>query len=220
MPSYGGIYTASASNYVGMTAPALGAIKSYIASVDGILLTSAGMVARCDPCVVIKGKIYPTVLSSSRGVINQCSSQQGDIRDAVDISRKIASTCSAFCSKYISAIATLFKTTGGEEVASSCLNSLFGLNAGKEDRHLCYKTVAPWYWIEPTSLFKQRNDDFVSEKAGYGVIVGTKDQPFEMSAFEDMKVHEGSSYYYLDCSFRSARVSGFVLHHQNNLLYL
>jgi hypothetical protein len=206
-----------AENYVGVPLPALGQLTSIIAIVDGILLTSAGMCARSDPCQELKGRMYPTVIQSRHGDICNGFNDDADLGDSLDISRKIALICSSFSDVYAANLGKLFLLHGGEEVVSKYLQENFNaMTYGFSDRHLQHKIVAPYYWIEPTSLFKNYDDSYIAERHGYGVIVGTKDNSRDIMAFEDMDVMDQSNMYYMDCTFRSARTSGMIIHHQLN----
>jgi hypothetical protein len=62
---YGGIASILGS-YMGFPRPANNTVAGWQNWVDSIALSSAAAVAVSDPCVVIGGRVYPTVLSNNR----------------------------------------------------------------------------------------------------------------------------------------------------------
>lgn len=216
--SYGGIYTAMMEDYMGLPAPTTGDLASYSALVDSILLKTAAAVAIADPCELIGEEYFPSVFCSDGRELGDGSNNEGTAEDALNLSRKIGAGAGNFCKNYIKTLGEIFMVYGNEETAANFLLSAFQQPHNTANRHLRYNTVAPFYWIEPTGLFSIKHST-VANDHGFGVLVGTEEDDANFGIFERYKtIKTSTNESYLVCQFRSARTSGFILHHALNSL--
>jgi len=215
-PSFGGIYAQKERTYCGIPFPSKERYSSFIALTDGMALATAGLVANCDPLIEYKGRWYPTIYGA--GELSRCNSVKANEDSANNIGMKIASTCGTFSTMYAEELARLFGIMAGDVgPVVAHMQACFNWAGGSGDRHLAYTSVAPFYWIEPTSLFKVKGADTIAVREGYGTLVGV----FETSAmpyFEGLAVvNAGSESSSIIAGFRGARTCGAVLHHAQNV---
>lgn len=188
-------------------------------AVDSILLTTAALVAHCDPMVVVDGDLYPTTYSLEPTSVDG----QGNLVDGaalhVNMARALCEGSSGFVQNYVRALAKLFELSNNEadEHAARQLATCFELYATTGSRHAAYEVVAPYFWIEPTSLIPKNFLGSPAEEGGSGALADT-DRVATMPLFRDAE-RIGSS----DCvtsdwavGYKSARTSGYVLLYQNH----
>ncbi|MCP4237831.1 MAG: hypothetical protein GY770_30395 [Aestuariibacter sp.] len=148
-----GVVILNLDEYNGMPQP-IGRLTSYMRFVDSILLTTAGLVAVSDPLVDFAGACYPTTFSSIRGDHAQDAGVgvEATTDDAIELATQIALNSDAFIRAYASALCRTFNfSPGNEERVWIHLGGCFRSIQGQFNRHLKYKTVAPWFWVEPTA---------------------------------------------------------------------
>ncbi|AZT88628.1 coat protein [Aspergillus homomorphus totivirus 1] len=215
---YGGI-NQGLRHYPALPALASTAPSSIAAWVDAIALKTAAAVGHCDPLVPGDGGWYPSVFTSREGAILPPGSVGEDATDADAraIGRQIASDLGRFAPLYTRALTTLFGLSTNSGVAEShfCTagaRALEQAGEGNVDRHLRYKTVAPYFWIEPTSLIERDAFGTLAESEGYGAKVTPGDRA-TYPCFERFKLlATGSSASYATIAFkmRTARTSAIV----------
>jgi hypothetical protein len=174
---FGAIYVDSIDKYTAMPSPSANRDFSFTSVVDSILLQSAAMSALSDPGMKINGIQYATVFSTAK---TEADNQ------AKDLASQISNDCSDFIRNYVENITRLFGTNGGEHVVESMLQFSMSAPRVSKSRHLKYQVVSPYYWIEPTSLFRTKDASTMTAN-GLGVMCGTSCAT-EMKAFENPKL--------------------------------
>jgi hypothetical protein len=217
---YGGIDVRK-TDYLGMPRAMSVSAKSYSGLVDSIGLATAAAVAECDPLVQFEGRLFPTVITSS------CASRQnagatipfkstvvgGDL-DALakDIGAQVADEGSKFAPIYAKALGHIFTITGASGMAVRHMRACFTWAAMTVDRHLALPAVAPWFWIEPTSLSRLPSADFPAVAAGYGRLCEPGREGV-MPLFPSSRVvGESDGLVGLEFEWRSARTVGAMVH--------
>nr|CAE9672665.1 coat protein [Mucor hiemalis virus 3] len=208
---FGGIDTRLRS-YSGVPRPVSGTVASFQQLVDSIALGSAGAVAMCDPLVSIEGRLYPSVFSVQDSLDRAGLATTGVDNDSKVLSARIAESCAPFVGMYVDALNELFCISGVSEVASRHLEMCFSLRAGCVDRHLKFKAVAPFFWIEPTSVVHFGDSKYKALEAGFAQLC----EPGRGNAlpmFEGVNAKDiGGGLIGMTCMWRSARTSGLVCH--------
>jgi len=210
-PPSGGIIT-NLPKYTGLAKPS-GGLASFQAFVDGIALATAGAVAACDPMIECEGKLYPTVLlaaGAQRG--REGMHDPGTIEDAASLARQLAVEAPRFCEHYIPALCELFNVAGNEHVAKRHMIACFNSLSNTTPAHLRHKVVAPWFWIEPTSVYDGMLGVLPATREGVAQLcgVGRNDTKPFFTGIKSMGVNALSSGAVVD--WRCARRHG-LLHH-------
>lgn len=197
--------------------PAASALAPNVISswVDSIALKTAGLVAHCDPCVNASGGTFPSVFTASTGAVGSPGVDEGETTqaDALSIGRQIAGDLGRFAPLYMAGLTRIFGLQSNSLIAEShfCTVAADSLNGGT-DRHLQHKTVAPYFWVEPTSLIPRGFIGSVAESAGFGAMA----DPGEVTSiptFEKWReLDRGRNANFSTVAFkmRSARTSGLV----------
>ncbi len=209
-----GVITMHLNQYNGLPQP-YGRLTSYRRFVDSILLATAGLVSCSDPLVEHEGKRFPTTFTSTRGAYAQDAGigVEATDEDVTELTTQISMSCDSFIHNYVGALRRLFEFTEGNEDRAElhmgvCVRSLHN----RTNRHLKFKTVAPWYWIEPTGCVYGNNRETVSGAEGYGALC-TPSEPGTLSMFNRAVISDTSAFgtsVYVD--WRSARKHGAVIH--------
>jgi len=204
-------------HYPALPALASTSIAAQAAWVDAIALKTAAAVAHCDPLVPGAGGLYPSVFSSAHGDLAPAGTvdPSPDDADARAVGRQIAGDLGRFAPLYMGALRSVFGLSTSSGVAEShfCTVGARALEqSGGVDRHLKFKTVAPYFWVEPTSLLAHDQFGTPAEAEGYGARVTPGCERAE-SCFEQFSMLEkGSSANHMTVAFkmRSARTSALV----------
>ncbi|AMY26885.1 coat protein [Penicillium digitatum virus 1] len=213
---YGGI-NAGLRDYPALPALASTSDEAVSAWVDAIALKTAAAVGHCDPLVPGDGGWYPTVFSSQTGELLPAGSvgEEPTDADARSIGRQIASDLGRFAPIYMGALTKLFglHTNSGVASAHFCTVGPRALSQDNSvDRHLKFKTVAPYFWVEPTSLLAVDAFGTLAESEGYGAKV-TPGHTASVNCFERFRsMAKGQSANCATVAFkmRTARTSGLV----------
>jgi len=213
-PSYGGVYNPAFGAYMGLPVPHERNTASICTWVDNIALLTAGAVAVAAPVVTIDGRSYPQWFTSTEhGARGTDAYLDADAGDEANIRTQIAINHHEFTSNYATVLARIFmvndsKSRGGLMLGTMCETLC---TSSAERKHFRHVTVAPWFWIEPTSLFKDRMDS-AATRAGFGPICGVRD-PHHMNTFESVQVgHTTALTTCLIVGMRCPRTSGYMLH--------
>nr|QDB74981.1 MAG: putative capsid protein [Pericornia byssoides totivirus 1] len=197
--------------------PAVGALSAGVTSawVDAIALKTAAIVAHCDPCVQATGGLYPTVFTSNTGDVMPPGSVETEptVADARAIGRQIAGDVGRFAPLYMGGLLRLFGLQTNSQVAEAHFCTVAGSAlTDTRDRHLQHKTVAPYFWIEPTSLIDRDFLGSTAEAAGCGALT-TPGHALTHPTFERVReLAQGRNANFATIAFkmRSARTSGLV----------
>lgn len=213
---YGGI-NQGLRHYPALPALASTQPQSIAAWVDAIALKTAAAVSHCDPLVPGPGGWYPTVFTSAAGEISPSGSvgAEPDDTDARAIGRQIAADLSRFAPIYMRALVQIFGLRTNSSIAEGhfCTAAARCLEQpGATDRHLRYKTVAPYFWIEPTSLLARDQFNTLCESEGYGAKVTPGGERTEPCFEQFSQLARGSNANHMTAAFkmRSARTSALV----------
>ncbi|AZT88636.1 coat protein [Colletotrichum zoysiae totivirus 1] len=213
---YGGI-NQGVRHYPTLPALASTANSDVAAWVDAIALKTAAIVAHCDPLVPGNGGMYPTVFTAAAGDISPPGTDEGDPTeaDARAVGRQIAADLGRFAPLYMRGLAQLFgaRTNSGIAESHFCTAAALALEqAGQVDRHLRHKTVAPYFWIEPTSLIPKDYLDSPAEHGGYASKVTAGHEVAEPCFERFQLLEKGSTANHMTVAFkmRTARTSALV----------
>lgn len=216
--SYGGIKI-NAGAYIGLPRPVDCSAHSFALLVDSIAISTAAAVAACDPLIEKGGRLYPTVSTADGlpgdGLVPDNATPAALTGYALSHARQLANTCGDFCRLYTRALSEIFLAHGSSEGAANAeitLATMFSVSASAPDRHLQYAVVAPFYWIEPTSVCKLSRTDYPAVGAGFAQLCET-DAPREFPMFDRVhKVEQQSEVSHLTVEWRSARTCGLAAH--------
>ncbi|UYD40980.1 coat protein [Botryosphaeria dothidea victorivirus 3] len=215
---YGGI-NQSLRHYPALPPLASTAQSAVSAWVDAIALKTAAVVAHCDPLVPGAGGLYPTVFVSRGNAPAAPGTNEGVVTDheALSVARQLAQDLGRFAPLYMRALTSIFGLRANSGVAELHFCAAAGRYLDRDgpnvDRHLRHGTVAPYFWIEPTSLIPHDFLGSAAEGADYAAKAtangGERSQPL----FEELRIlGHGSTSTYMSMAFkmRSARTSAFV----------
>nr|UDF06009.1 capsid protein [Leishmania RNA virus 2] len=158
---------------------------------DYVAVATAGLVHLSDPCELIAHDIYPTIITAP------------DENNVRAIEARVEAALPAFASIYIHNLA-MFMGVGGDDCgravdtlveAGVYICSLTGNDAS---RHMLKGTMAPWFWVESTGLFRDLTCfNIPGLSAGYGpqAIYGTAVTQPAMQACEYTGTRGSYDYY-------------------------
>nr|QFX68258.1 coat protein [Bipolaris maydis victorivirus 2] len=201
--------------------PAAGSLSASTMSawVDAIALKTAAIVAHCDPTVTATGGVYPTIFTAAAGDVSPPGTDEGDTvadADGRAIGRQIAGDLGRFSPLYMGGLNRIFGLQTNSQVAEAHFCSVAGAYLSNNvDRHLRHKTVAPYFWIEPTSLIDVNFLGTPAEAAGFGSLA-TPGETAHIPTFErHRELDRGRNANFPTVAFklRSARTSGLIAAH-------
>ncbi|AHH25154.1 coat protein [Ustilaginoidea virens RNA virus 3] len=213
-PPYGGINLAN-RDYPFLPPLAAEDGGATSAWVDSIALKTAALVAHCDPCTHATGGAYPTIFVANDGAVQPVGTHEpaGTERDAASLGGQIAADVSRFAPLYMRGLVKLFGLRANSGVAESHFSTVANVTlSGTKDRHLRHKTVAPYFFIEPTSLIEHRFLGSPAEEAGFGALTSPGAET-ELATFERVReLDRGKHANFCTIAFkmRTARTSGLV----------
>nr|WAK77538.1 MAG: putative coat protein [Coniothyrium minitans RNA virus] len=215
---YGGI-NQSLRDYPSL--PAAGSLSASTMSawVDAIALKTAAIVAHCDPTVTASGGVYPTVFTAAAGDVSPPGTDEGDTPTDADgraIGRQVSGDLGRFAPLYLHGLTRIFGLNTNSQVAEAHFCTVAGAYlANNVDRHLRHKTVAPYFWIEPTSLIDVGFLGSPAEAAGFGALA-TPGETAHIPTFErhrELDRGRNANFSTLAFKMRTARTSGLIAAH-------
>ncbi|KAI8582400.1 hypothetical protein K450DRAFT_297773 [Umbelopsis ramanniana AG] len=187
-------------------------LAEYQQLVDSIALATTGATSAADPLVCAGGKLYPSVFSVQDSIDGAGVETSGCDADAHILANKIAGASGEFSANYSKLLSLIFSISGDSGLAVRHLTMCFSLVPAAADRHLAYKVVAPFYWIEPTGVLQTHDECFPAIKAGFGPIT-KPGHTIVLPMFEDVStVDLGGGLAGVSCTWRSARTAGLLIH--------
>ncbi|AYD49681.1 capsid protein [Fusarium asiaticum victorivirus 1] len=150
---FGGIHC-SLNDYAGLPALSTNGVSVVSSYVDGIALTTAALVAHSDPGNEYQGEWFPTFYlgaPDSAGDKRPGEHTEGTAAMAGAIRAQILADQGRFWENYARGLGLIFCAEGSTSTAVRFATTA-SYNLGGDPRHLRYASVAPWFWIEPTSL--------------------------------------------------------------------
>lgn len=215
---YGGISVINGGFHYALPMPTLTSESTFCALCDSILLGSAGLAARADPCVEFEGRVYPTVIYATSEVrVEPGGDVAGNVQHGVDNHAQIALQGGAWSGNFISLLGSLFKTSGGAKAVEHLTRSITSCGPTP---HIQHATIAPYFWIEPTTLYKEGRTSY-ADAHGHALLVGTLGT-YAMPFFEQYTVTgDFGGTYGVGVRMRTMRTCGLVMalldHPQNGL---
>lgn len=203
----GAIYTKYAHRFTGL--PELDEKRSFLQLgevIDSVVLITAAQAARADPLVKRGNAWYPSVF-----YVKESKEKQSLLEIAEKQLKNVALRGQKFCRNYAALLSATFEVSGGEGIAAEALCQGFGNIPAEGNPHACFRAIAPFYWIEPTTLFPRRDPQIVADLHGYGVLCGTKESA-QMPFYElGADMVETDMEERIRIRWRSARTVGLVL---------
>lgn len=170
---FGGIHY-GLEEYTGLPALHYNNDRAVAAYCDAIALTTAGVVAHCDPGMTYDGRLFPYLCigtESGSPITRPGDSTTPEDAMAARNRAQLLSSAPKFISQYAMALAKIFGCLGSTELVErhfcAAINYLPPL-----PRHLRYATVTPYFWIEPTGLIPHDFLGTPAELAQFGSYGG------------------------------------------------
>nr|QXV86547.1 capsid protein [Totiviridae sp.] len=233
LPPYGGL-PGNCPLSACMPTIAMGSPYSTLASiVDSLCLMSAAAVAQCAPTVVtdslahrpvvIQGKLSPLALegpappapndpADKQRYDNELAQAKAEIEEHLDMIREpILDSMSQFSDLYLPGLARILQLASNPDYRRGFGNwmqqaaeSVLGCS---DNRHLIKnETLAPYFWVEPTTIFPSKWGNAPAETAGWASW-GGPDEVRTVRMFDEMEQADIPTYhvrfYYL--RFEGAR---------------
>jgi len=183
---FGGIHY-GLEPYAGIPALATNSSIEVSAYVDALALTSAALVAHCDPGMEYDGRWFPTFyLGTSSDDPTLRPGSQTEYTPAMGLRNRaqFVANVASFWDIYIPNLSTLFAANGDAAVATTVACTFTQLLNGNS-RHLAFPSIAPYFWIEPTSLLPHDFAGTRAEAEGCGSF-GGRDATRTHAAWEDI----------------------------------
>jgi hypothetical protein len=210
---YGGIYVQNSENYVGIPIPSIHNSGSFVNLVDSILLKVAAVSSISDPMVSVNGRLFPTVLMRDTAQRGLSGANTVQLDDGRVFSNKFIGSYTLYAKRFMKHLSTVFSVKEGDNlVAERHIAACFAGFDYEHNRHLKVgDSIAPYFWIEPTSLLESTFQDDVAV-AGFGAVAYPGVQT-KYKTFEEVTVpNDTSGAYNAIVKMRSARTSGLLLH--------
>lgn len=173
--------------------------------VDSIALVTAAQSSRADPLVKLGAQFYPSIF-----VVNKPTPPGEEERKFLATAQlcNLVFRSQKWSAKYAELLAAALCVQGGEHLGSEALRSGVCNIQANGKGCIAFRSIAPWYWIEPTTLFEERSDDIPADKGGYGIICGMNCPTF-MPFYEKVsKTYETDTHDLLRVRWCSARTTG------------
>jgi hypothetical protein len=195
-------------------------VRSWASLVDNIALSTAALVACCDPCMNFGGRMYPTVYTTTRdNPVNGGVASQGNMDDAKTIGNKMCANNTHFLTNFSRALCEVFSVRVDDYVDSVVKHMHVAfVTATRGNRHLMHACVSPYYWIEPTGIIDYDVSTLTATQQGYGPLCYPSrdvtcpllpDCEYYMTAGDLGEVN---------CEWRSARTVPLLMHLRNSEL--
>ncbi len=119
---------------------------------------------------------------------------EGDEADAIILATQIALNSDSFIRNYVKSLRRLFEfTEGNDDRADLHLGVCTRSIQGQHNRHLRFKTVAPWYWIEPMGVANEQHTETMASAKGYDPLC-TPGCPGQLPMFHRAQVKDQSAF--------------------------
>lgn len=166
-----------------------GSFGQIVGLVDSILLATAALVAHCDPTDEHDGDIFPTVLKAQGEPVTGVTIAQGWAKEHQSGLLYPFENFSELYAEGLSKLFGLASSANGQKGATILTSSFSAMCADKNpanlSRHLQFPVVAPFYWVEPTTILPSKFLGTRAEEGGVGSLVGWNEcieRPFLPSA--------------------------------------
>jgi hypothetical protein len=182
--------------------------------VDSLLLMTGALVAHCDPGTVVNSLWMPTVIDGSTdldGEVDCGVAQEPGQHCKAQVQTSLARIMSVFAETYCRGLAKLFGFVSLSQIAARHMTGCVPLM--EASRHLNYPSVAPFFWVEPTSLIPHDFMGSAAETEGFAAFA-TKGQSRSLPAWEGIRCvgsMDSTRTSYV-AKFRGARSTPFLAH--------
>lgn len=213
-PPFGGIYVDNERAY-GIPDPGR-SLAGFRRLTDAVLIAAGGAVALADPMVLKDGKYYPTILTSDADQVMDDPGEDnaGAAGDARDLQPKWADACRGWAPIYSKALGELFAMPGETGRAASALNMMADAASADVDRHMQFRSVVAFCWVEPTTACPIGDDTYRAYYERHGPLA-LHNRPSDIPVFDGVQVVREASdamRTMLQVDFRFARRHGILLH--------
>lgn len=171
-----GAFPSNMHMFPGIPVASSGRMETITNIVDSVLLGTAALVAHCDPMVLHDGELYPTILSVEKDT-NEAGYKLTSVDRGNIIPGRLLAVYPAFAAIYARGLAKLFGCTASPDHpdsdhpdSASMLESAAQCFACAPSGHVAYAAVAPYFWIEPTSLLPADFLGTAAERGGSGAL--------------------------------------------------
>jgi hypothetical protein len=182
--------------------------------VDSLLLMTGALVAHCDPGTIVNSLWMPTVLDGSTNLDEEveCGIAQAPGQHCKSqVQASLARIMSVFADIYCRGLAKLFGFVSLSQLAARHMTGCVPIM--DESRHLNYPSVAPFFWVEPTSLIPHDFMGTSAETEGFAAFA-TKGRSRTLPAWEGIRCvgsMDSTCTSYI-ARFRGARATPFLAH--------
>jgi hypothetical protein len=212
---YGGINVRD-RGYVGLPKPNGDGRWNFTQLVDEIALVTAAAVSVSDPLVEVDGQMFPSIFTArSKGGMTERGQSLANTQAKLNAMR-ISDGCSEFAQLYVRNLGCIFGFDRigvgvNTNVAVKHLRTMFSVVAHDVDRHLAYPSVAPFFWVEPTSLITKSM--LIEESQGMYGPLAYPELPCEHPLAENAReLGDTSMVSAITYNHRSARTSGLMIY--------
>lgn len=213
-PPYGAVH-GGLPTYIGL--PALSSVQAVAVGgyVDSLALMTAGLVAHCDPGVIRDGEWFPSIFTqttSALPVVRPGNHQASVPAGLTRCRNAIVADFGRFAALYVPSLCKLFGFGENSGIAQRALCAFAG-DIPADERHLQFVSVAPYFWVEPTSLIDPGFCGTMCESEGFGSY-GAKMSSTLIPAWEACSPRTTGvlTHSLVNVKMRSARTSGFIAH--------
>lgn len=167
---YGGVHMGY-DVYKGLPSAVSGSGGSVTYIVDSIMIVSGALVAHCDPLIEMNGSKFPTIFSAASSALELAGTADVGGGYAVEHGRSIAAAASQFCKTYCAGLSKAFGLAGTSDTAWKHMDVCFQLAREDRDRHLEHPVVAPFFFVEPSTVIPPGFLGTEAEQHGYASLV-------------------------------------------------
>ncbi|BAN51774.1 putative capsid protein [Rosellinia necatrix victorivirus 1] len=176
-PPFGGV-SSRLSDYAGLPALSTNGVSVVASYVDSIALVTAALVAHSDPGDHYQGEWFPTFFLGATPTDGDARPGQhtaGTAAMAGAIRAQLLNDQERFWQNYCRGLGMIFCAEGASDLAVR-FSVTASYSLGADCRHLRHASVAPWFWIEPTSLLPSTLLGTEAESIGHASFGGRDSQ--------------------------------------------
>lgn len=192
--------------------------------VDSVLIYGAASSAISDPLTMSDGNYYPSIFTAGVShadisVVAEPSAQE--LNDmAIEHAKRIYDACGDFTTNYARMLDRMILGNSGDvylDKVSGFISACFASKTVAADRHLCARTVAPYYWIEPQNVIGEEASDMPAQRHGFGYYA-PRGEEAKHACWEGIEDSGHCSHVMAGFStkFTAARKNPILLHLLNN----
>nr|UUV42204.1 MAG: putative capsid protein [Enontekio toti-like virus 4] len=217
---FGGISTAL-REYTGLPIPRSFKPSAVAGLVDSIALATAGATAACDPLSVVDGRYFPTIVACDYQTPTETpGDEEKHVTSGVGWTESMyesnlnqfVNAGADFSPIYIRALGHIFGVKTDSKRAVTHLMACFQSMMCYRGRHIRHQTLAPFFWVEPTSICTLPRADFLAVAQGYAQLAEPGEKNTMPLCEHGTVMGDRDGLVGVGMQWRSARTSGFLLH--------